>query len=179
MFALVSPTEHVNSPARVIADGKVQHKYLNPHLIAIATESRDPTEVAKCKKSLSACMMSLSAHMMSLSAHMMSSSACMMSLSAHMMSLSARMMSLSACMMSSSACMMSLSAFNSFAGKANYDGIHVVQNKCCMLRENVVSKQLTPYDQETTDQYVADYKVLPVKELMYKLASSLGVFNTS
>ena len=52
MFALVSPTEHVNSPARVIADGKVQHKYLNPHLIAIATESRDPTEVAKCKKSL-------------------------------------------------------------------------------------------------------------------------------
>ena len=69
-------------------------------------------------------------------------------------------MSLSACMMSSSACMMSLSAFNSFAGKANYYGIHVVQNKCCMLQENVVSKQLTPYDQETTDQYVVDCKVL-------------------
>ena len=45
-------TEHVNSPARVIADGKVQHKYLNPHLIAIATESRDPTEVAKSMVSL-------------------------------------------------------------------------------------------------------------------------------
>ena len=44
--------------------------------------------------------------------------------------------------------------------KANYDGIHVVQNKCCMLQENVVSKQLTPYDQETTDQYVVDCKVL-------------------
>ena len=29
-----------------------------------------------------------------------------------------------------------------------------------MLQENVVSKQLTLYDQEITDQYVVDYKVL-------------------
>ena len=27
--------------------------------------------------------------------------------------------------------------------------MHVVQNKCCVLQENVVSKQLTLYDQET------------------------------
>ena len=33
---------------------------------------------------------------------------------------------------------------------------------CCALQENVVSKQLTLYDQETTDQYVVDYKVLTV-----------------
>ena len=51
--------------------------------------------------------------------------------------------------------------FNSFAGKANYYGTHVVQKKtCCVLQENVVSKQLTLYDQETTDQYVVDCKVL-------------------
>ena len=50
--------------------------------------------------------------------------------------------------------------FNSFTGKANY---HVVQKKkCCVLQENVVSKQLTLYDQETTDQYVVDCKVLTV-----------------
>ena len=30
----------------------------------------------------------------------------------------------------------------------------------CTLQENVVRKQLTLYDQETTDQYVVDYKVL-------------------
>ena len=54
--------------------------------------------------------------------------------------------------------------FNSFAGKANYYGTHVVpkKKKCCALQENVVSKQLTLYDQETTDQYVVDYKVLTV-----------------
>ena len=32
--------------------------------------------------------------------------------------------------------------FNSFAGKANYYSTHVVQNKCCALQENAVSKQL-------------------------------------
>ena len=31
---------------------------------------------------------------------------------------------------------------NSFVGKANYYGTHVMQNKCCALQENVVSKQL-------------------------------------
>ncbi|KAL5509705.1 hypothetical protein EMCRGX_G005121 [Ephydatia muelleri] len=36
------------------------------------------------------------------------------------------------------------------------------KKKCCTLQENVVSKQLTLYDQETTDQYVVDYKVLTV-----------------
>ena len=47
--------------------------------------------------------------------------------------------------------------------KANYNGIHVVQKKkCCALQENVVFKQLTLYDQETSDQYVVDYKVLTV-----------------
>ena len=51
---------------------------------------------------------------------------------------------------------------NAFAGKANYYGTHVVQNKHCALQENVVSKQLTLYDQETTDQYVVDYQVLTV-----------------
>ena len=51
---------------------------------------------------------------------------------------------------------------NCFAGKANYYGTHVVQNKRCELQENLVSKQLTLYDQETTDQYVVDYKVLTV-----------------
>ena len=51
----------------------------------------------------------------------------------------------------------------SWAFEANYYGTHVVQNKkCCALQENVVSKQLTLYDQETTDQYVVDYKVLTV-----------------
>ena len=49
----------------------------------------------------------------------------------------------------------------SFAGKANYYGIHVVQKKK-VLRVAVVSKQLTLYDQKTTDQYVVDYKVLTV-----------------
>ena len=38
----------------------------------------------------------------------------------------------------------------SFAGKANYYSTH--KKKCCALQENVVSKQLTLYDQETTDQ---------------------------
>ena len=48
-------------------------------------------------------------------------------------------------------------------GKANYYGTYVVQKKkCCALQENVVSKQLTVYDQETTDQYVVDCKVLTV-----------------
>ena len=36
------------------------------------------------------------------------------------------------------------------------------KKKCCALQENVVSKQLTLYDQETTDQYVVDCKVLTV-----------------
>ena len=51
---------------------------------------------------------------------------------------------------------------NSFAGKPNYYGTHVVQNKYCVLQENIVSKQLALYDQETTDQYVVDCKVLTV-----------------
>ena len=34
------------------------------------------------------------------------------------------------------------SLINSFVGKANYYGTHVVQNKRCTLQENVVSKQL-------------------------------------
>ena len=52
---------------------------------------------------------------------------------------------------------------NSFAGKANYYGKHVVQNKSvACLQENIVSKQLALYDQETTDQYVVDCKVLTV-----------------
>ena len=36
------------------------------------------------------------------------------------------------------------------------------KKKCCALQENVVSKQLTLYDQETTDQYVVDCKVSTV-----------------
>ena len=36
------------------------------------------------------------------------------------------------------------------------------KKKCCALQENVVSKQPTLYDQETTDQYVVDCKVLTV-----------------
>ena len=54
--------------------------------------------------------------------------------------------------------------FNSFTGKANYYSTHVVQQKkkCCALQENVVSKRLTLYDQETTDQCVVDCKVLTV-----------------
>ena len=32
------------------------------------------------------------------------------------------------------------------------------KKKCCALQENVVSKQLTLYDQERTDQYVVDCK---------------------
>ena len=49
---------------------------------------------------------------------------------------------------------------NSFMDKANYYGIHVVHHKkCCALQENVVNKQLILYDQETSDQYVVDYKV--------------------
>ena len=51
---------------------------------------------------------------------------------------------------------------NSFAGKANYYSTHVLQNKRCALQENLVSKQLTLFDQETTDQYVVDCKVLTV-----------------
>ena len=51
---------------------------------------------------------------------------------------------------------------NSFVGKANYYGTHVHNKKCCALQEKVVSKQLTLYDQETTDQYVVDYEVLTV-----------------
>ena len=51
---------------------------------------------------------------------------------------------------------------NSFAGKDNYYNTHVVQNKRCALQKNLVYKQLTLYDQETTDQYVVDYKVLTV-----------------
>ena len=34
--------------------------------------------------------------------------------------------------------------------------------KCCALQENVVSKERTLYDQETTDQYFVDCKVLTV-----------------
>ena len=53
---------------------------------------------------------------------------------------------------------------HSFTGKANYYVTHVVQKKkCCVLQENVVSKQLTLYDQETTDQYVVVCKVLTNK----------------
>ena len=51
---------------------------------------------------------------------------------------------------------------NSIAGIANYYGTHVVQNRRCALQENLVSKQITLYDQETIDQYVVDYKVLTV-----------------
>ena len=51
---------------------------------------------------------------------------------------------------------------NSFVGKANYYGTHVVQNKVLCVAGNVVIKQLTLYDRETTDQYVVDYKVLTV-----------------
>ena len=52
---------------------------------------------------------------------------------------------------------------NSFTWKANYYGTHDVQKKkCCALLENVVSKLLALYDQETTDQYVVDCKVLTV-----------------
>ena len=52
---------------------------------------------------------------------------------------------------------------NSFVGRANHCGTHVVQRKnCCALQENVVSKQLILYDPETTDQYVVDCKVLAV-----------------
>ena len=51
---------------------------------------------------------------------------------------------------------------NSFVDKANYYSTHVVQNKHCALQENIVSKQLILYDQETTDQYAVDYKVLTV-----------------
>ena len=36
------------------------------------------------------------------------------------------------------------------------------KKKCCSLQENVVSKQLTLYDQTTKDQYVVDYKLLNV-----------------
>ena len=36
------------------------------------------------------------------------------------------------------------------------------KKKCCALQENVVCKQLTLYDQETTDQYVVDCKMLTV-----------------
>ena len=37
---------------------------------------------------------------------------------------------------------------NSFVGKANYYGTHVVQKKkCYALQENVVSKQLTLHEQ--------------------------------
>ena len=36
--------------------------------------------------------------------------------------------------------------------------VHILcTNKCCALQENVVSKQHTLFDQETTDQYVVDY----------------------
>ena len=51
---------------------------------------------------------------------------------------------------------------DSFAGKANYYGTCCAKKKCCALQENVVSKQLTLYDQETTDQYVVDCKVSTV-----------------
>ena len=48
-------------------------------------------------------------------------------------------------------------------GKANYYGKHVMQNKSVvLLQENIVSKQLALYDQETTDQYVVDCKVVTV-----------------
>ena len=50
----------------------------------------------------------------------------------------------------------------SFDGIANYYGTHVVHNNCCALHENVVSKQITLYDQEISDQYVVGYKVLTV-----------------
>ena len=61
-------------------------------------------------------------------------------------------------------CHMTQLIINSFGGKANYYGTHVVQKKksVVLCRENIDSKQLTLYDQETTDQYVVDYKVLTV-----------------
>ena len=41
--------------------------------------------------------------------------------------------------------------------------IITVHMLCCALQENVVSKQqFTQYDQETTDQYIFDCKVLNV-----------------
>ena len=41
--------------------------------------------------------------------------------------------------------------------------VHMLcKKKCCALQENIVSKQLTLYDQETSDQYVVDCKVLTV-----------------
>ena len=51
---------------------------------------------------------------------------------------------------------------NSFTGKANHYGIHVVQNKEVFRVAGKLSKQLTLYDQKTTDKYVVDYKVLTV-----------------
>ena len=54
---------------------------------------------------------------------------------------------------------------NSFAGRANYYTVHMLCKKKKVLRvagKRIVSKQLTLYDQETTDQYVVDCKVLTV-----------------
>ena len=51
---------------------------------------------------------------------------------------------------------------NSFGAKPIIT-VYVVQKKSVVhCRENIDSKQLTLYDQETTDQYVVDYKVLTV-----------------
>ena len=37
-------SELVSSQGRVLADRSVQYKYLNPHLIAVVTESTDPSK---------------------------------------------------------------------------------------------------------------------------------------
>ena len=43
---------------------------------------------------------------------------------------------------------------NSYAGKANYYGTHVVQNKCCALQENAVSKQLALHMHKAKKQLI-------------------------
>ena len=44
-----SCSELVSSQGRVLADRSVQYKYLNPHLIAVVTESTDPSK-RRCSK---------------------------------------------------------------------------------------------------------------------------------
>lgn len=43
-----SEIEHVHSQGRVLSDRSVLYKYINPNLVAVATQGPDP--IHKCKR---------------------------------------------------------------------------------------------------------------------------------
>ena len=44
MYNISCFIEHISSQAKVLDDGSVMYKYLNPNLVVMVTQSRDPSK---------------------------------------------------------------------------------------------------------------------------------------